>query len=60
MAILHLFLCGENERDSRDVFKVSGRIFFNGTNAHELVHNALDTLCDSKLHHHGNHYQEKG
>lgn len=21
--------------------------------------NALDTLCDSKLHHHGNHYQEK-
>ena len=23
------------------------------------MHNALDTLCDSKLHHHGNHYQKK-
>lgn len=23
------------------------------------VHNALDTSCGSKLHHHGNHYQEK-
>lgn len=34
------------------------REYFEGTNTYEHVCNALDTSCDSKLHHHGNYYQE--
>lgn len=58
MAILHLFLCGV----MKGIFMIlsrSLREYFDGTNTHEHVHNALDTSCDSKLHHHGNHYQEE-
>lgn len=40
-------------------FSTSLREYFDETNTYEHAHNALDTLCDSKLHHHGNHYQEK-
>lgn len=31
---------------------------FTGTTTYDHMHNALNT-CDSKLHPHGNHYQEK-
>lgn len=58
MAILHLFLCGV----MKGIFMMlsrSLRDYFDGTNTHEHLHNALDTSCDSKLHHHGNHYQEE-
>lgn len=40
-------------------FSTSLREYFDEANTYEHAHNALDTLCDSKLHHHGNHYQEK-
>lgn len=58
MAILHLFLCGVMKGIFTTLSR-SLREYFDGTNAYKHVRNALDTLCDSKLHHHGNHYQEK-
>lgn len=57
MAILHLFPCGV----MKGIFMMLSRSlrgYFEGTNTYEHVCNALDTSCDSKLHHHGNYYQE--
>lgn len=58
MAILHLFLCGVIKGIFM-MFSRSLREYFDGTNTYEHVHNAPNTLCGSKLYHHGNHYQEK-
>lgn len=43
MAILHLFLCGVM-KGILMMLSRSLREYFDGTNTHEHVHNALDTL----------------
>ena len=58
MAILHVFLCGIMKGIFM-MFSRSLREYFDGTNTYEHVHKALNTLCGSKLRHHGNLCQEK-
>lgn len=57
MGIFHLFLCGAMKGV---LWRLLGSLgeHFDRTITHVHVHITLDTLCDSKLHHHGNHYQE--
>lgn len=57
MGIFHLLLCGAMKGV---LWRLLGSLgeYFDRTITHVHVHITLDTLCDSKLHHHGNHYQE--